>query len=204
MKVEIASALRKTISRRTGPAGKNGRTRGQSAVELAMLLPLLVLLFSTVIEGGLAINGWIRVNTAARDATRFAVDAGRDADIQTLVLNKLKGIDFGSSPSITGSLQLDIYVIRGTTDGSGNISSTQWPNSGVGPAITHPYGSRSGGPNIQRTSIQSRLASQGSGPSQNVKFTIVEVDYQYTPLLATLISPGTRLPMSSYAIVQQY
>ena len=198
MRVDKTSALRRINRRSRRPNGKHRRASGQSAVELAMLLPLLVLLFSTVIEGGLAINGWIRVNTAARDATRFAVDAGRDTDIQTLVLNKLKGIDFGTSQSITGSLQLDIYVIKASTDGSGVVSTSEWN------AFTHPYGSRSGGPNLQRTTIQSRLASQGAAASQNVKFTIVEVDYQYTPLLATLLSPGTRLPMSSFAIVQQY
>lgn len=201
MKADITSTIRRTTLRRPRPASKV--RRGQSAVELAMLLPLLVLLFSTVIEGGLAINGWIRVNTAARDATRFAVDAGRDQDIQTLVLNKLQGIDFGTG-TITGSLQIDIYVIKASTDGTGAISATQWPDSGVGPAITHIYGTRSGGPNLQRTTVQTRLASQGAAASQNVKFTIVEVDYQYTPLLATLLSPGTKLPMSSFAIVQQY
>jgi hypothetical protein len=191
------STLRKEPPSRRGEAGKGKRARGQSVVELALLLPLLILLFSTVIEGGLALNGWIRINTAARDATRFAVDAGRSQDVQTLVLNKLKGIDFGSSSTITGSAQLDIYIIKGSTDGSGGIPAGNWN-------VTHQYGMRAGGPNLQRGTVQTRLASQGSVASQNVPFTIVEVDYQYTPMLATLIVPGTKLPMSSFAIVQQY
>jgi len=156
-----------------------------------------MLLFGTIIEGGLAINGWIRLNTAARDATRFAVDAGRPQDVQTLVLNKLKGIDFGSSSAITGSAQLDIYIIKGSTDDTGAIPGGNWN-------VTHQYGTRTGGPNLQSSTVQSRLASQGSAASHNVPFAIVEVDYQYTPLLATLIVPGTKLPMSSFAIVQQY
>ncbi len=184
--------------RRRGNTARSGkRSRGQSVLELALLLPVLMLLFSTIIEGGLAINGWIRINTAARDATRFAVDAGRSQDVQTLVLNKLKGIDFGTSGVITGSAQLDIYIIKGTTDGTGAIPVANWN-------VTHQYGTRPGGPNLQRGTMQSRLASQGSSASHNVPFTIVEVDYQYTPLLANLIAPGTKLPMSSFAIVQQY
>ena len=171
------------------------RKRGQSVVELAVLLPLLMVLFSIIIEGGLAINGWIRVNTAARDATRFKVDAGRPDDVVTLVQNKLKGIDFGSSSNYTNTQYLDVYIIAGATDGSGNVST--W-------TADHRYGSRTGGPNITSATIRTRLWSQGGTAAQNVSFTIVEVDYQYTPLLATLIAPGTKLPMSSFAIVQQY
>ncbi len=64
-------------------------------VEAALVLPLIVLFLSVVIEGGLALNAWIRVNTAARDATRFALDAARSQDVGSLVLTKLSGINFG-------------------------------------------------------------------------------------------------------------
>ena len=55
------------------------KERGQSMVELALLLPLLVLMLSVIIEGGLAFNAWERVNTASRDATRFMLDRGSRA-----------------------------------------------------------------------------------------------------------------------------
>src|SRR6188474_1265966 len=88
------------------------RKRGQSTVEMALVLPLIVVLLSIVIEAGLALNTWIRVNTAARDATRFALDAGRPGDIASLVLNKMEGFN-------TSSNVLDVYIITGTTSGGG-------------------------------------------------------------------------------------
>jgi len=179
----------------TSAERKPAKARGQSAVELALLLPVLVTLLSIIIEGGLALNGWIRVSTAARDATRFAMDAGRRDDIATLVQNKLAGIDFGSSQAMTNSAQLDVYIVKGTTNSTGNISN--WTPD-------HVYGSGSSTPTVQRAAIETSLASQGGTANRNISFTIVEVDYRYTPLLSTLLARGTKLPMSSYAIVQQY
>jgi hypothetical protein len=163
--------------------------------ELALMLPFLVALLSIIIEGGFAINAWIRVNSAARDATRFALDAGRPDQTATLVLSKLSGIEFGSRADFTATNKVDVYIITGTTSITGSITS--W-------VVTHQYGPSSAGPKVQRSTIQTRLNSQGGTSGQNVPFTIVEVDYRYQPLLATLIARGSLLPMTSYAIVQQY
>src|SRR5438445_464265 len=103
----------------TGGPGNAGRpSRGQSLVEMALILPLLILFLSVIIEGGLALNAWLRVNTAARDAARFALDAGPPNQVATLALTKLMGVDFGSSKEISGSVNIDVYVINGLTDSS--------------------------------------------------------------------------------------
>lgn len=163
--------------------------RGQSTVEMALVLPLIVILLSVVVEAGLALNAWIRVNTAARDATRFALDAGRPGQVASLVLNKLEGMD---------QSQIDVYIITGTTDSSGNIPAGNW-------TVDHRWGARSGGPNVQRTTIQQKLVVSGNpSANRNMPFTVVEVDFNYSPLMATLVAPGSRIPMTSYAIVQQY
>lgn len=166
-------------------------------VELALLLPLLVLLLSVVVEGGLAFNAWVRVNTAARDATRFALDQGRVGDTTNLVLFKLKGIDFGSSREVTGSVNIDIYRIQGSTNSSGNI-----PNDTNHWDPQHIYGVNNAAPRISRTTIETKLKAGGAN-ANNIDFIIVEVDFRYTPILGSLISPGTKLPMTSYAIIQQ-
>ncbi len=176
--------------------------RGQSLLEMALVLPVLILLFAVVIEGGLALNAWMRVNTAARDATRFVMDAGRPRDAATLVQNKLAGIDFGSSRTMTNSQQLDVYVITGVTSGSGTI-----PNTGSPYWITsHQYGRGPATPKLQPITIEQRLQSQdGRSPSTswNVPFTIVEVDFNYTPVVGTVLN-RVLIPMTSYALVQQY
>lgn len=168
---------------------KRTARRGQSTVELALVLPLIVILLSVVIEAGLALNAWVRVNTAARDATRFALDAGRPGDVASLVLNKLEGMD---------QTQIDVYIITGTTDSSGNITVANW-------TVDHRWGGRSGGPNVQRTTIQQKLVVSGNPTAnRNMPFTVVEVDFNYSPLMATLVARGASIPMTSYAIVQQY
>jgi len=154
---------------------------------MALVLPLIVILLSIVIEAGLALNAWIRVSTAARDATRFALDAGRPADTASLVLNKLEGMD---------TSKIDVYIITGLTNSSGTI--TTW-------TVDHRWGGRSGGPNVQQSTIQQKLVVQGQPTAnQNMPFTVVEVDFQYSPLLATLLARGLLIPMTSYALVQQY
>jgi TadE-like protein len=175
--------------------------RGQSLVEVALVLPLLVLFLTVVLEAGLAINASIRVNTAARDGTRFALDQARVNDVGSLVLTKLSGIDFGSSKEISGSGNIDIYEISGLTDASGNIPSgntTYWK-------VTHIYdGDNSGGsPTVTSTVVSARIKQQSGSDPANIPFVIVEVDFKYTPLFGTLIAPGAKLPMSSYAIIQQ-
>jgi hypothetical protein len=92
-------------------------------VEFALLLPLLLALLAVIIEAGLALNAWIRVNTAARDATRFAMDSGRPNDTASLALDKLMGVDFGTSREISGSTNLDVYIVTGSTGAAGTITS---------------------------------------------------------------------------------
>lgn len=172
------------------------KRRGQSLVELALLLPLMVLLLSVVIEAGLILNAWLRVNTASRDATRFYLDQGRQGDITNLVLYKLKGVDFGSNKEITGSVNIDIYKIAGSTTTTGTIPLTaaNWKSD-------HIYGPGGASPMITNTAVEARLRSFGNPNS--ITFVIIEVDFKYTPVLASLIAPGVQIPMSNYAIIQK-
>jgi hypothetical protein len=172
------------------------KRRGQSLVELAMLLPVLVLLLSVVIEAGLMLNAWVRVNTASRDATRFLLDQGRQGDITNLVLFKLKGVDFGASRELTNTPNVDIYKIVGATTISGTI-----PNATANWKADHIYGPSFSGPKITRSQIETRLRALGNPNS--ISFVIIEVDFRYTPVLASLITPGTQMPMSNYAIIQK-
>lgn len=181
-------------------AGKTKRRRGQSLVELALLLPVLVLLLSVVVEAGLALNAWVRVTTAARDATRFALDQGRPGDTVSLVLYKLKGVDFGSSRELTGSLNIDIFRIQGSTTPTGTIppDASHWKPD----QIYNGNGSNGDTASVTRSMVESRLQYAG-GSAADITFVIVEVDFKYTPVLGSLLAPGTKLPMTSYSFIQQ-
>jgi hypothetical protein len=172
-------------------------------VEVALILPLLVLLLAVVVEASLALNAWMRVNTAARDSMRFALDAGHDDDITGLVMSKLSGMNSGD---------VDIYLIKGSTDCNGNIPPVTPPGPACpGPAPTywgpkHIQGTGPSEPKLTRATLQQRLKIDYRDPNakKNVPFTIVEVQYKYTPLALGLFLGRTTIPMTSYAIVQQY
>ncbi len=199
MKLQLSSLYRRRGAGKpkAEEAPKRSR-RGQSLVETALVLPFLILLLSVIIEAGLAINDWIRVNDAARDGARFAVDAGSASDVSGLVTSKLVGIDFGTSKLTVGSNNLNVYLIKGTTDATGHISAAAWTAD-----TNHVYGAGGAATKLSKTTIENALAANGKNPN-NVPFVIVEVDYLYTPLLGTLIAPNTKLAMSSYALIQQY
>ena len=46
---------------------------GQALVEFALVLPILLLLFATIIDAAMVVQGYLAVNHAAREAARFAV-----------------------------------------------------------------------------------------------------------------------------------
>lgn len=195
--------LPETITSRVRPrpsAGRGGSSRdkgrGQSVVEMALTLPLLVLLFAVLIDGGLALNSWMRVNTAARDGTRFALDAGRNNDVRDLVMSKLNGLD---------ATQVDIYIIKDTTDANGTIQTPGGNGMWYPASVVYHYGpGNASKPNLQPGTIQNRLVVPGDATAnKNVPFTIVEVDYQYATLLGSFIKRPT-ITMTSFAIVQQY
>jgi TadE-like protein len=58
----------------------NGRDRGQATVELALALPVVVLLLAAVVQAGLLVRDQVLVTHAAREAARAAaVDDDRRA-----------------------------------------------------------------------------------------------------------------------------
>lgn len=177
-----------TMAARRERSGRGRAQRGQGLAEFALIFPILLVLLSAILEGGLAINAWLRVQTAARDGVRFALDAGRPDDVATLVLNKLAGVD---------QSQVNIYIIRGTTNSSGQIPASNW-------SVDHRYGADPAGPRVQRTTIETGLGGPTDPASRNIPFVVVEVSYVYRPVFLRLVTGALTIPMTSYAIIQQY
>jgi hypothetical protein len=180
-------------SRRANHRRKRENARGQSMVEAALILPILLMILAVVLEGGMALNAWLRVQTAARDATRFALDAGRPPEITSLVHEKLVWMDQD---------QLNIYLIRGKTNDGGQIppgtgNEQFWDED-------HLWGGRPTGATITPSAIQERLAMTGGGYNNDVPFVIVEVNYVYVPTFIRVLTGNARIPMTSYAIIHQY
>lgn len=56
------------------------REKGQSLVEFALVLPILLLLILGIVDFGMAFYGLVTVNTAAREGARRGVLEGKDKD----------------------------------------------------------------------------------------------------------------------------
>lgn len=89
------------------------RQRGQSLVEVAIFLPILIIVLAGVVEVSNLVITQNRVSTAARIASRFAANGGTDEGMWVVALN-----------SVTQTLELnetdwDFWSIRATIDNNG-------------------------------------------------------------------------------------
>lgn len=75
------------------------RDDGASAVELALVLPILLVLVLGIMEFGWAFNGWITVTGAAREGARIAAVDEDNAEVQSAVLAHTT--TFPTSPTVT-------------------------------------------------------------------------------------------------------
>ena len=80
------------------PHQRRGSERGQSSVELALLLPVILLLMFGVLEFGRVFNAWIVVTQASREgarigATQCATNAACGGNVEVWVTNSLGGLD---------------------------------------------------------------------------------------------------------------
>lgn len=93
--------------RRPGPSirlgpGRHREERGAAAVELAFVLPILILLLFGIVEFSIAYNRTQALHAAAREGARVASQSyATKSDIEGRVNAALEPITFASSPSIT-------------------------------------------------------------------------------------------------------
>jgi Flp pilus assembly protein TadG len=96
------------------PARGRGE-RGAALVELALMVPVLTLLFAGIAALGDALNAYLSVVNASRDGARLAARAGAgDAEIRSLVLADLRRLRDPSSDS-------DITITRNVIPGEASI-----------------------------------------------------------------------------------
>lgn len=75
--------------------------KGQSLVEFAIILPILMLLVMGIIEFGMMLNSYLAIQNASREGARYGIIGTSNGDIQNLVAS--------TSPSLNSSyLTVDI------------------------------------------------------------------------------------------------
>lgn len=85
--------------------------RGAALVELALMVPVLALLFAGIAALGDALNAYLSVVNASRDGARLAARGGAsDTDIRSLVLADLRRL---RDPTIDADISITRNVIPG-------------------------------------------------------------------------------------------
>jgi Flp pilus assembly protein TadG len=105
------------LPRRSGAARRSGGGRGQATVELAFLLPVLLLCCMGMLDFGRGLNAWVVMQNAAREGAFFAAkntaDPNLAADVRTVVLAE-------ASPLLTAATVGNI-VISGPSNVDGTL-----------------------------------------------------------------------------------
>ena len=160
------------------------RTRGQSLVETAFLLPILLILLSGLVELGFMLNQYLTVLDAERNAARFAADGSydvtdanpncattRDFYRQTacLVLQELAQ----EQPSITLNPGTDDIVVTAFAATTGGAISARFPTVNG----WSYYG------NDNSTISDATLTGELNPAANNDGYVLVEVFYTYHQIL---------------------
>jgi len=69
------------------------KNRGQSLVETALVLPVIILVFLAIVDFGLLFNNYLMVSNASREGARSATLGRTDAEIRTTVSNVAASLD---------------------------------------------------------------------------------------------------------------
>jgi hypothetical protein len=175
-------------------AGRRRKTRAQSLVEFAITLPVLLLLFSGLVEFGFALNFYLSLMDATRDAARYASNWDpflRDEDDSTIVIGD--DMTFYSNTIDTTMLYLDPQVKYPDYEGrrivldpaQDDILVTVFAWSEAGGVLRYPA---SGTVSLYHNSTSrfsdAEIASRFEAGSPNAGLVLVEVHYNYHQRLA--------------------
>lgn len=82
--------------------------QGQSLVEAAIVLPILLLLICGILDFGWIFSHQIMLNNAARDSARYAIVNYGDADLETTITSRV--IESGTRGSAE-TIQVDVVML---------------------------------------------------------------------------------------------
>ncbi len=89
-------------------ASREKRERGATIVEMAIVLPILLLLVIGMLELGVAFKSYLTVSSAVRDGARVAAIAGNDPQADCAVLREV-GAALASGGEIAGLQRVEIF-----------------------------------------------------------------------------------------------
>lgn len=143
--------------------GREREERGQSLVEVAIFLPIVLIILVGIVEVSHALTTYLVIANAVQEGARFGAVGGKDADITTVILTSTK-LDL--TPE-----RADIYVIRARLNQAGEVE--KWEEK-------HTYGD---GPDTSGLTAEKIKESLGTGGPTDVGLLVTVFDYNLQSLL---------------------
>ena len=100
--------------KRSASSARKGRDRGATAVEFALVLPLLLLLVFGIIDFGRALNAQVTLTEAAREGVRLAALGYSNADVESRAQ--------AAAPDLSG---VDVTVASSCQAGAGPAADAE-------------------------------------------------------------------------------
>ncbi len=69
------------------------RQKGQSVVETALILPIIILILMGIIDFGLMFNNYLVISNAAREGARNAAVGASDLSVNNMILSMTSSLD---------------------------------------------------------------------------------------------------------------
>lgn len=162
------------------------REKGQALVEMALLLPFLLILLVGMVELGVALQRQMIVVNAAREGARFGAFGATPQDIhaQTL-LAASQMVEFDEENAV-------ITVIHAETDAEGDFET--WTQTTY-PADAHA-------PHVTQEKVWMQLQMEGDPAS--LKLVVVDMRYDHHSMLGLPLvgALADRIPIGSWTVMR--
>jgi Flp pilus assembly protein TadG len=191
------------VRKRTSPVSSRRKSRGQSLVEFALVIPIFITLVVAIAEFAFLFTSYLSTSFASRDGVQVAAEMGGDPCADEVILQRVES-DLGAPADKTKITSVDIFWsdLNGNPQGGAeniwNRTGNSMCTTPGGTIITIPYTRTSNGyPLANRCNI---VSAAGCAPSHTSIDTIgVKITYQYawlTPLPSLLGGSGTGMTLT--------
>ncbi|HLG70960.1 MAG TPA: TadE family protein [Chloroflexota bacterium] len=96
--------------------------RGSTVAEMALILPVFLLILFGIVEGSVVLNTWMILTNETREAARYAIAGVRDGD--TNLVNEVKSHVTSDLSGLLNTGSLTVTVTPTTTTVNGTTTTT--------------------------------------------------------------------------------